>query len=191
MWCPWSWGRVSALQSWGPEFESLERVSTLGFFIGPHIWREYWGSSQEAESREISINCQNLFLNRCKINMFKPKVWIVWWWVKWTKLVKIKIHDGKSRKHRGKRRKCWLPAFSPFPTMFPKHLFPGMSKLSLCCKKLSLNLWNQATLSCAGHVLWRLGLSYLMYHDQHSGLVVSASTGGRGFDPHPQQTRVL
>ena len=22
------------------------------------------------------------------------------------------------RKHSGKRRKCWLPAFSPFPTMF-------------------------------------------------------------------------
>ena len=22
------------------------------------------------------------------------------------------------RKHCGKRRKCWLPAFSPFPTMF-------------------------------------------------------------------------
>ena len=23
------------------------------------------------------------------------------------------------RKHCGKRRKCWKPAFSPFPTMFP------------------------------------------------------------------------
>ena len=41
------------------------------FFIGPHIWREYWCSSQEAESREISISCKNLFLNRCKINIFK------------------------------------------------------------------------------------------------------------------------
>ena len=27
------------------------------FFIGPHIRREYWCSSQEAESREISISC--------------------------------------------------------------------------------------------------------------------------------------
>ena len=43
------------------------------FFIGPHIRREYWCSSQEAESREISISCKNLFLNRCKINMFKLK----------------------------------------------------------------------------------------------------------------------
>ena len=24
----------------------------------------------------------------------------------------------EARKHCGKRRKCWLPAFSPFPTMF-------------------------------------------------------------------------
>ena len=41
------------------------------FFIGPHIRREYWCSSQEAESTEISISCKNLFLNRCKKNMFK------------------------------------------------------------------------------------------------------------------------
>ena len=33
------------------------------FFIGPHIQHEYWCSSQEAESREISISCKNLFLN--------------------------------------------------------------------------------------------------------------------------------
>ena len=71
VWYPWSWGRASTLQSLGPEFESRERVSTSGFFIGPHIRREYWCSSQEAESREISINCKNLFLNRCKINMIK------------------------------------------------------------------------------------------------------------------------
>ena len=29
----------------------------------------------------------------------------------------------KSRKHCGKKRKCWLPAFSPFPTMFSKAFF--------------------------------------------------------------------
>ena len=44
-----------------------EPVSTLGFFIGPHIQCEYWCSSQEAESREISISCKNLFLNQCEI----------------------------------------------------------------------------------------------------------------------------
>ena len=34
--------------------------------------------------------------------------------------VKIKISSRESRKQCGKRRKCWLPAFSPFPTMFSK-----------------------------------------------------------------------
>ena len=28
-----------------------------------------------------------------------------------------------GRKHGEKRRKCWFPAFSPFPTMFSKGLF--------------------------------------------------------------------
>ena len=31
---------------------------------------------------------------------------------------KIEICFEKGRKHCEKRRKCWLPAFSPFPTMF-------------------------------------------------------------------------
>ena len=30
---------------------------------------------------------------------------------------------GKGRKHCGKRRKCWLPAFSPFLTVFSKGFF--------------------------------------------------------------------
>ena len=30
---------------------------------------------------------------------------------------------GVGRKHCGKRRKCWLPAFSPFLTMFLKGFF--------------------------------------------------------------------
>ena len=30
---------------------------------------------------------------------------------------------GKGRKHGGNRRKCWLPAFSPFPTMFSQGFF--------------------------------------------------------------------
>ena len=31
---------------------------------------------------------------------------------------KTEICFGKGRKHCGKKRKCWLPAFSPFPIMF-------------------------------------------------------------------------
>ena len=37
---------------------------------------------------------------------------------------KIEICVGKSRKHCGKKRKCWLPACSPFPTMVSKAFFP-------------------------------------------------------------------
>ena len=33
---------------------------------------------------------------------------------------KIEIYSVKGRKHCGKCRKCWLPAFSPFPTVFSK-----------------------------------------------------------------------
>ena len=37
--------------------------------------------------------------------------------------LKTKIPFGMGRKHCGRRRKCWLPAFSPFPTMFSKCFF--------------------------------------------------------------------
>ena len=39
-----------------------------------------------------------------------------------TKKCKYKTYIcfGKGRKHCGKKRKCWLPAFSPFPIMFSK-----------------------------------------------------------------------
>ena len=37
---------------------------------------------------------------------------------------KIKKKNQRSRKHCGKRRKCWLSAYSPITTMFPKFLFP-------------------------------------------------------------------
>ena len=44
--------------------------------------------------------------------------------------------SGKEslRKHCGKRRKCWLPAFSPFPTMFstlPETNFNFSAKFNL------------------------------------------------------------
>ena len=36
-----------------------------------------------------------------------------------------------------KRRKCWLPAFSPFPTMFSKVSFSRSVKSGLCGEGLS------------------------------------------------------
>ena len=49
--------------------------------------------------------------------------------------LKIKVCLGMSRKHCGKRRKCWLPAFSPFPTMFSKGDFLRVMKSWDCVAK--------------------------------------------------------
>ena len=38
---------------------------------------------------------------------------------------KLDFWGGKGRKCYGKRRKCWLSAFSPFPIMFSKGRFVG------------------------------------------------------------------
>ena len=49
--------------------------------------------------------------------------------------LKTEILFGMGRKHCGKRRKCWLPAFSPFPTMFSKGFFLGVVKSRDCVVK--------------------------------------------------------
>ena len=48
---------------------------------------------------------------------------------------KTEICFEKGRKHCGKRRKCWLPAFSPFPTMFSKDYFLWVGKSRDCVVK--------------------------------------------------------
>ena len=48
---------------------------------------------------------------------------------------KIGICFGKGRKHCGKKRDCWLPAFSPFPTMFPKGFSYRVVKSGDCVVK--------------------------------------------------------
>ena len=45
---------------------------------------------------------------------------------------KIEISFGKRKKHCGKRRKCWLPAFYPFPTMFSKGFLYRVIKRQDC-----------------------------------------------------------
>ena len=47
---------------------------------------------------------------------------------------KIIICFEKGRKHCGKRRKCWSPAFSPFPTMFSKDFYYKVVKSRDCVK---------------------------------------------------------
>ena len=49
----------------------------------------------------------------------------------------LKVVENIVRKHCGKRRKCWLPAFSPFLTILSKAFFLRVVKLSgLCGKEL-------------------------------------------------------
>ena len=47
----------------------------------------------------------------------------------------MKLCFWKGRKHCGKRRKGWLPAFSSFPTMFSIAFFPRVSKTMHCSLK--------------------------------------------------------
>ena len=46
-------------------------------------------------------------------------------------LTKIDIGFRMGRKHGGKRRKCWLLAFSPFPTMFSNVLSFRVVKIGI------------------------------------------------------------
>ena len=45
-----------------------------------------------------------------------------------SRTTKTEIPFGMDRKHHGKRSKCWLPAFFPFPTMFSKGFFFQVAK---------------------------------------------------------------
>ena len=49
--------------------------------------------------------------------------------------LKIEICYGKDRKHFRKRRKCWLPAFSSFPTMFSEGYYLRVVKSRDCVVK--------------------------------------------------------
>ena len=56
---------------------------------------------------------------------------------------KIEIQLGQGRNHYGKRRKCWLPAFSPFSKMFstrPKQISVFESHLLIVCQTVELPL---------------------------------------------------
>ena len=59
-------------------------------------------------------------------------------------------HEKESFwKHCGKRRKCWKPAFSPFPTMFSTLLNPFPNKpwfLHVCSTSLLKTLWEKQRL---------------------------------------------
>ena len=47
-----------------------------------------------------------------------------------------------TRKHCGKRRKCWLTVFFPVPTMFPNAFFNGRYLSGLCGTEFNSLLHN-------------------------------------------------
>ena len=52
------------------------------------------------------------------------------------KLAQMMISDfDRVENFAGKGRKCWLPAFSPFPAMFSKGFFLGVGKSRDCVVK--------------------------------------------------------
>ena len=76
----------------------------------------------------------------------------------------------------GKRKKCWLPAFSPFPTMFSKGFFKVVESRDCVVKRYNLY---------AFYVHCNLSGSP-QSAEPHSpvGIVADLRTGGRWFDPN-------
>ena len=64
----------------------------------------------------------------------------------------------QGRKHCGKRRKCWLPAFSLFPTMFSTGFYPQIVKLD--------TVWKRVEQLVKHHGFWKntlLSKQYLLF----------------------------
>ena len=67
---------------------------------------------------------------------------------------KTELYVGKSRKHCGKWRKCWLPAFSPFLTLFSKGFFPrGVKSRDYFVKSKMPH--DQSPITTQSHILQR------------------------------------
>ena len=47
-----------------------------------------------------------------------------------------KLSFGKGRKNCGKRKKCWLPAFSPFPTIFSNGFYVRVVNVGIVCERV-------------------------------------------------------
>ena len=54
---------------------------------------------------------------------------------------KVEIFIRKGKKHYGKRRKCWLPVFSSFPTVFSKGFLPRVLKSRDCVAKILTSIF--------------------------------------------------
>ena len=61
----------------------------------------------------------------------------------------MEICFGIAGKCCWKRRKCWLPAFSPFPTVFSKFFFFRIIKNRDCVVKSKVNIEGDQSISHA------------------------------------------
>ena len=76
-----------------------------------------------------------------------------------------------GRKHCRKRRKCWLTAFSPFPTMFfQRLLYPGCLKSVFCGYELNAITSNKL---------------YVTYTVEYVYEKIENSVGNQPFSPFP------
>ena len=95
----------------------------------------------EIASFEQFLLYPQCFQKTCTADLYKPG--LVWERVKSICRQQNKCDSktdtgfGRGRKHRGNRRKCRLPAFSPFPTMFSKGYFLEVVKSRDCVVKSS------------------------------------------------------
>ena len=104
-------------------------------FHGPEedgVWK-HWGKRRKCWVTNIfffNFLLNNKILDWSKLKAFADEK------INVTK--KIEICCGKGRKHCEKRRKCWLPAFSPFShNVFKTLRFQGHLKSGLCSKELN------------------------------------------------------
>ena len=94
---------------------------------------------------------------------------------------------AKGTNNCGKRRKCWLPAFSPFPTMFSEGFFPRVIKSWDCVVKTwaKFNVEQTALLGMYGTTNSHFHSNFRNLTTGYIPYFVSVMTT-RGFQLHPK-----
>ena len=100
------------------------------FYLFPQRFQKASSSGQLNLFLCVNPLPNNLFLAWSKLKAFKAFADD-----KTNVASKQKFFIWIGRKHCGKRRKCWLPAFSPFLTMFSKGYFLMVVKCQDCVIK--------------------------------------------------------
>ena len=114
-------------------------IPSLNILEKAFFWKHDWVKEKMIFVFDGIENIVGKGENACKLltiqQIFVPnsKYWICTWQTKNNWILKFIM--GNGGKHCGKRRKCWLPAFSPFLSMFWKGLFLKVVKSRDCLVK--------------------------------------------------------